>query len=93
MKGTSRSGARHKEVPEAEIWGVRSRSEVPNVKFAAMRMRRRGIARRARERLLSGTLMRDNGELIVEEVMSEWMVGVRSLKCVLARSCQDRDDC
>jgi hypothetical protein len=58
-----------------------------------MRMRRRGIARRARERLLSGTLMRDNGELIVEEVMSEWMVGVRSLKCVLARSCQDRDDC
>ena len=53
VNGTVRSEDRRNEVPDEEMRGSRNRSEVPNVKCAVMRIRRRGVARRARERLVS----------------------------------------
>ena len=71
VKGTATSGESCNEVPDAEIRGVRSRSEVPNVKCAVMRIRRSGVARRARDRLLSGLLVGGGGVSIVA-VSWEW---------------------
>ncbi len=49
VNGTLRSEDRRNEVPDGEMGGSRSRSEVPNVKCAVMRIRRKGEARRARD--------------------------------------------